>query len=152
MSIVRIIGNILWLVLAGWWLALAYLAAAIVMFILIITIPFAVQALKLAGFVIWPYGRTVIDDRGAEDRQGLSIFANILWILLVGLELALAHVVAGILLCVTIIGIPFGIASFKMVPLAFWPFGRTVVSLQEAERRNQTALITVVGVSGGQRS
>lgn len=143
MSVVRIIGNILWLVLAGWWLALGYLAAAIVMFILIITIPFGVQAVKLAGFVIWPYGRTVVDDPGAMDRQGLSLVANILWILFAGWELALAHIGAGILLCVTIIGIPFGIASFKMVPLALWPFGRTVVSLEEAERRHQTALITV---------
>jgi uncharacterized membrane protein YccF (DUF307 family) len=143
MSVIRAIGNILWLVLAGWWLALAYAIAALVMFILIITIPFGIQALKLAGFVIWPFGRTVVDDPDADDRQGASVVGNVLWVLLAGWELALAHIVAGAMLCLTIIGIPFGVASFKMVPLAFVPFGRTVVSTEEADRLDQQALVTI---------
>lgn len=142
MPLLRAIGNILWLVLAGWWLALAYLLAAIVMFIFIITIPFAVQSAKLAGFVLWPFGRTVIEDPSAADRRGVSAVANIIWILLSGWELAIAHLVAGVVLCLTIIGIPFGVASFKMIPLAIWPFGSTVVTVDEAERLQQEALVT----------
>jgi len=134
MLVVRAIGNVLWLVLAGWWLALGYAIAGMVMFVLIITIPLGVQAFKLAGFALWPFGRTVIDDPDAAGRQGLSVFANVIWVLLAGWWLALAHVIAGVALCLTVIGIPFGFASFKMVPLAFWPFGQTVVSLEEAER------------------
>jgi uncharacterized membrane protein YccF (DUF307 family) len=143
MSVLQTIGNVIWLILAGWWLALGYALAGLVMFVLIITIPFGIQAFKMAGFVIWPYGRTVVDDPDADDRRGLSAVGNVLWILLAGWELALAHIVAGLVMFITIIGIPFGVASFKMVPLALLPFGRTVVTLEQAEQNNQTALVTV---------
>ncbi len=143
MFVLRLLGNVLWFIIAGWWLAIVYAIAALVMFILIVTIPFGVQALKLAGFVLWPYGRIVVDDPDARGRQGVSAVANVLWILLAGWALAVAHVIARLALFVTIIGIPFGIASFKMVPLALWPFGRTVVSIEEAERLNQPVLVSL---------
>ena len=127
----RTIGNILWFLLAGWWLALGYAVAGVVAFILIITIPFGIASFRIAGYVVWPFGRTVV---GRRDAGVWSLIGNIVWILVVGWELALAHLVAGALLCVTIIGIPFGIACWKMVPLALLPLGSRVVPIGSADR------------------
>ena len=118
-------GNILWLVLAGWWLALLYLIAGVIACLLIITIPFGLQAFKLANFALWPFGRVAVPSRDAD--AGTSLVGNIIWIILPGGELAIAHVVAGVVLCLTLIGIPLGLASFKMVPLALLPFGKEIV-------------------------
>ena len=119
------IGNVLWLVLFGWWMALAYAMAGVVMFLLIITIPLGVQAFKLAGFVLWPFGRVVVDAPGSSPV--VSTIANVIWILLAGWWLALAHLLAALVFFITIIGIPFGWANLKMAALALIPFGRTVV-------------------------
>ncbi|HEX6418372.1 MAG TPA: YccF domain-containing protein [Acidimicrobiales bacterium] len=121
----RTIGNILWLVLAGLWLAIGYAVAGLVMFLLVVTIPFGIQAFKLASFSLWPFGRTVVDRPGAA--PALGCVGNIVWLVLAGIELALAHIVTGLLLCLTIIGIPLGIANFKLVPLALLPFGKEIV-------------------------
>ena len=121
----RTLGNILWLVLAGLWLAIAYVLAGIVMCLLIVTIPFGIQAFKLASYTLWPFGRIVVERHDAA--PGLGCLGNVLWIVLVGWALAVAHVVAGVLLCLTIIGIPLGIACFKLVPLALVPFGKEIV-------------------------
>jgi uncharacterized membrane protein YccF (DUF307 family) len=126
---VRTIGNILWLVLAGFWLALGYVIAGVIMCVLIITIPFGIQAFKLASYALWPFGRTVIERPGAD--PALGCVGNVLWLILGGLELAFGHVIAGVLLCLTIIGIPLGIASFKMVPLALLPFGKEIVPVDQ---------------------
>lgn len=121
----RILGNLLWLVLAGWWVALAYVVAGVINLLTIIGIPFGLQAFKLAGYALWPFGRVVVTtERG---YGALAIIGNVIWVILTGWELALAHVIAGLLLCLTIIGIPLGIASFKMVWLALVPFGKQVV-------------------------
>jgi uncharacterized membrane protein YccF (DUF307 family) len=127
---VRTLGNVLWLLLAGIWLAIGYAVAGIVSFILIITIPFGIASFRLAGYVLWPFGRTVVWRR---DAGVWSILGNIIWLLLVGWELALAHLVAGLLLFITIIGIPFGVACWKMIPLALLPLGREVVPLDAVE-------------------
>jgi uncharacterized membrane protein YccF (DUF307 family) len=128
---VRTLGNILWFLLAGLWLAIGYAVAGVVAFILIITIPFGIASFRLAGYVIWPFGRTVVWQREA----GLwSVIGNVFWIVVVGWELAIAHLVAGLLLCVTIIGIPLGVACWKMVPLALLPLGREVVPIGETGR------------------
>ncbi|MGD9527240.1 YccF domain-containing protein [Pseudonocardia sp.] len=121
----RTLGNILWLVLAGWWLALGYIIAGIVACILIVTIPFGIAAFRLAGYTLWPFGRHVVVARGAGI---FSLIGNIIWIVLFGWELAIAHVVAGLILCLTIIGIPLGIAAMKLVPLALVPLGTRVVA------------------------
>ena len=123
----RTIGNVLWLVLAGWWLALGYVVAGILAFILIVTIPFGIASFRLAGFVLWPFGRTVVWRRQAGVW---SLIGNIVWLVVFGWELALAHLVAGLLLCLTVIGIPFGVACWKMVPLALFPLGREVVPVR----------------------
>ena len=116
--------------LAGLWLAIAYLFAALVMFILIITIPFALQAVKLAVFALWPFGRTVVQ---RPDAGAPSLIGNILWLILAGWWLAIGHLVTGILLCITIIGIPLGLANFKLIPISLWPFGREIVPIEEAD-------------------
>ncbi len=127
----RTVGNILWFVLAGFWLALGYVVAGIVSFLLIITIPFGIASFRLAGYVIWPFGRTVV----WKPQAGVwSVIGNVVWVILFGWELALGHLVAGALLCLTIIGIPFGIASWKMVPLALLPLGRSVVPIDSVGR------------------
>ena len=121
----KTIGNILWFVLAGIWLAIGYTVAGLLMCITIIGIPFGIQAFKLAGFVLWPFGRTVVAK--SEALTVLDIVFNLLWLFFVGWELFLLSIAAGILLCITIIGIPFGVQAFKLSVLALWPFGRTVV-------------------------
>ena len=122
----RTIGNILWFVLAGLWLAIGYVVAGVLACILIITIPFGIASFRLAGFVIWPFGRTAVWRREAGV---MSVIGNIIWVILFGWEMALAHLVAGLLLFITIIGIPFGIASWKMIPLSLFPLGREVVPI-----------------------
>jgi uncharacterized membrane protein YccF (DUF307 family) len=122
---VKTVGNILWLILAGIWLAIGYTVAGLVMCITIIGIPFGIQAFKLAGFVLWPFGRKVVPK--SEALRVLDIVFNVLWLLLFGWGLFLASIGAGLLLCITIIGIPFGIQAFKLSLLAMWPFGSTVV-------------------------
>lgn len=134
------LGNVLWLVLAGWWLALAYVVAGIVNCVLIITIPAGIQSFKLAGFALWPFGRAVVDIPGRN--QGISLLLNVIWIVTGGVWLAVAHVVAGLVLMVTIVGIPFGIASMKMAGLALAPFGKEVV---DADRLQPQQAAMVVG-------
>lgn len=123
----RFILNVLWFVFgSGFLLAVGYGVAALICFALIITIPFGVAALRLAVYSLWPFGRTIVSRPSAGIASGA---ANLLWAVLAGWWLALAHITAGIALCCTIIGIPFGIANFKLVPAAFWPLGREIVDL-----------------------
>ncbi len=127
----RFILNVLWFIFgSGFLLALGYGIAAIICFALIVTIPFGVAALRLASYSLWPFGRTLVSKPGAGVPSGL---ANIVWVVVAGWWLALAHIVAGVAQCVTIIGIPFGIANFKLVPAAFWPLGREVVKIDRRE-------------------
>jgi uncharacterized membrane protein YccF (DUF307 family) len=126
----RLLGNILWFVLAGFWLALGYVFTGLVLCVFIITIPFGVQAFKLAGFVLWPFGKAIVAGDGADGP--LRILANLLWLVFGGFGLVVSHLVLGLVLCITIIGIPFGLANFRMAVLALWPFGRRVVSAELA--------------------
>ena len=125
----RTIGNIIWFVLSGLWLAIAYTLAALVMFILIITIPFGVASLRIAAFCLWPFGRVIIrrSDAGAGSAIG-----NVIWVILAGWWLALGHLITGILLCITIIGIPLGLANFKLIPVSLLPLGREIVPVDQA--------------------
>jgi uncharacterized membrane protein YccF (DUF307 family) len=122
---VKTIGNILWLILFGVWQALGYAAAGLICFITIIGIPFGIQAFKLAGFALWPFGRTVVStDDGSVVLQ--TIF-NIIWLIVVGWAMFIAALGSALLLCLTIIGIPFAVQAVKIGALGLWPFGRTVV-------------------------
>ena len=126
----RLILNVIWLVLAGLWLAIGYAFAALICFICIITIPFGIAALRIAVYALWPFGSTVVKRADAGVATGI---ANVIWVLLCGWWLALAHLVTGVALCLTIIGIPLGLANVKLVPVAFLPLGREIVSVEEAE-------------------
>jgi uncharacterized membrane protein YccF (DUF307 family) len=121
---VRTILNVLWLVLSGFWLAVSYALAGIIMCVLIITIPFGIASFRLAAFVLWPFGRTVVR---RPDAGAASTIGNVLWFLLFGLWIAIAHVVLGVLLCVTIIGIPLGLGNFKLAAVAIAPLGKDIV-------------------------
>lgn len=129
----RTIGNILWLVLAGFWLAVGYAVAGIVLFLTIIGIPFGIQSFKLAGYSLWPFGRVVVTDPDAS--AALGCLGNVLWLVLTGWWLAIGHLVTGIALCLTIIGIPLGVANIKLALLALVPFGKTVVPIEEVAGR-----------------
>jgi uncharacterized membrane protein YccF (DUF307 family) len=125
----RLLGNILWFILAGLPLFLGYFVAGALMCATIVGIPFGVQAFKLALFTAWPFGRVVVALPG--DSGCISVVFNILWLIFAGIWLALWHLFAGLLLCLTIIGIPFGLASFRMAALALTPFGKTVMTVEE---------------------
>ena len=124
----RTLLNIIWFVLSGLWLALGYALAGVIMCILIITIPFGVQAFKLAKFSLWPFGRTVV--KKADAGAG-SVIGNIIWIVLAGWWLAIMHLATAFALAITIIGIPLAIANVKLVPMALWPFGREIVETDD---------------------
>jgi uncharacterized membrane protein YccF (DUF307 family) len=124
MTVIRLILNLIWLILCGWWMAILYALAGIICFILIITIPFGIAAFRIAGYVLWPFGRSIVVRREAGIA---SLIGNIIWIILIGWELAIGHLVSGIALCVTIIGIPLGLANFKMIPISLLPLGVQIV-------------------------
>jgi uncharacterized membrane protein YccF (DUF307 family) len=137
---VRLVLNVIWFVLAGLWMALAYALAALVCFILIITIPFGVAALRIGVFALWPFGRTVV--RRADAGAGSTI-GNIIWFVLCGWWLALAHLITGVALCLTIIGIPLGLANFKLIPVSLTPFGRDIVPVEQAQAAGYESRVTV---------
>jgi len=137
---VRVLLNVIWLVFGGLWLALGYAVVGIVMCILIITIPFGIASFRIALFCIWPFGRTLIrrDDAGAA-----SVIGNVIWFILAGWWLAIGHLVTGVLMCLTIIGIPLGLANFKLIPVSLTPFGREIVDIDEAGRLGLSTDIAV---------
>lgn len=116
--------NIIWFVLAGIWLWIAYAVAALVMCILIVTIPFGIASFRIANFAAWPFGRTYIDKPTAG---AASMIGNVIWFVFAGLWIALAHIGTAIALAVTIIGIPLAWANLKMIPLALFPLGKEIV-------------------------
>jgi len=126
---VRVILNILWLVLCGFWMALGYVAAGVVCCILIITIPFGIASFRIANYALWPFGRTIVRKAGAG---AASAIGNVIWIIFAGVWLAIGHLVTGLALCITIIGIPLGIASFKMIPISLTPLGHQIVDSRTA--------------------
>ncbi|HZE05059.1 MAG TPA: YccF domain-containing protein [Solirubrobacteraceae bacterium] len=123
----RIVLNAIWLVFAGVWLALLWALVGIALCVSIIGIAFGMQAFKIAGFVLWPFGRTLVKRQGAEVREASAV-GNVIWVVLAGWWLALLHLVVGICLIVSIVGIPLGLGVFKMVPITFAPFGREIVA------------------------
>ncbi|MHC0431575.1 YccF domain-containing protein [Streptomyces sp. O3] len=124
MKLINLILNLLWLIFCGIWMAIAYTVAALICFVLIITIPFGVAALRNAAFVLWPFGRTTVEKPGAGAG---SLIGNVIWIIVAGWWLAIGHVLTSIPLFLSIIGIPFGWANLKLVPMALLPLGREIV-------------------------
>jgi uncharacterized membrane protein YccF (DUF307 family) len=122
----NLLGNILWLLLGGFVTALEYLICSLLLMFTIVGIPFGLQTLKFASLALWPFGRTVVTN--SSPTGCLFTFMNILWILLGGIWISLTHLLFGILLFITIIGIPFGRQHFKLATLALTPFGKDIVS------------------------
>ena len=120
----RTLLNLIWLVLAGFWLAVGYAIAGIVCCVLIVTIPFGIAAFRIAGFTLWPFGRTMVDKPSAGAG---AVLGNIIWVIFAGWWLALGHLTTGIALCLTIVGIPLGLANFKLIPISLLPLGKEIV-------------------------
>ena len=120
----RLVLNVLWLVLSGFWMFLAYLLVGVLWCITIIGIPFGIASFRIGAFALWPFGRTVVAKPGAGVGSGIG---NVLWFVLSGIWLAIGHVVTWVLLCLTIIGIPLGLANFKLVPVSLFPLGKDIV-------------------------
>ena len=117
--------NVIWLVVSGFWLAVGYALAGLVMCLLIITFPFGIAAFRLASFVLWPFGRTLIRQ---PEAGAASTIGNVIWFVLAGVWIAIGHLVLGVGLCLTIIGIPFGWANIKLAAVAIAPLGKDIVS------------------------
>jgi uncharacterized membrane protein YccF (DUF307 family) len=122
----RLILNVIWLILAGFWMAVGYAVAGLICCILIITIPWGIASFRIANYALWPFGREVVEKPGAGTG---SLLGNVIWIIVAGIWLAIGHIVTGIALCVTIIGIPLGLANFKLVKVSLVPLGKEIVDV-----------------------
>jgi uncharacterized membrane protein YccF (DUF307 family) len=134
----RLALNIIWFVLAGLWMAIGYAIAALICFIFIITIPFGIASLRIGIFALWPFGKTVIKRADAGIASGIG---NVIWFIFCGWWLALLHIIGGVLLCLTIIGIPLGLANFKLIPVSLLPMGREIVSIEQARAMGVAPLV-----------
>ena len=124
----RFVLNVLWLVLSGLWMSIGYVIAGVILCITIIGIPFGIASFRIANYALWPFGRSII----RTETAGVgSAIGNVLWFILAGLWLAIGHALSGVALCLTIIGIPLGIANFKMIPVALLPLGRQIVRIDD---------------------
>ena len=119
--------NLLWLLLGGIFTAVEYLISSFLMMITIIGIPFGMQTLKLAGLALWPFGKEVRN--GSRSSGCLYILMNVIWIFVGGIWICLSHLLFGAMLCITIIGIPFGLQHFKLAALALSPFGKDIITV-----------------------
>ena len=120
----RMILNIIWLVLSGFWMAIGYAVAGVICCVLIITIPWGIAAFRMANYALWPFGRTIVSKPSAGT---MSFLGNIIWFVFAGWWLAIGHIVTGVVMCLTVIGIPLGLASFKLVPVSLAPLGKDIV-------------------------
>lgn len=120
------LGNLLWIIFGGFIIAIEYIISSLILMVTIVGIPFGLQTLKLADLALWPFGR---DTRSNNFSTGcLGSIMNLIWIVVGGFWIFLTHLALGIVLCITIIGIPFGKQHFKLAALALTPFGREVYS------------------------
>lgn len=120
----RTLLNIIWFIFGGFWLALTYVLLGVLMCILIITIPWGIASFRIASYVIWPFGRTVV----SKPNKGVgSTIGNIIWIILAGIPIVIAHLTTALAQAITIIGIPLAIANLKIIPISFAPLGKDIV-------------------------
>ncbi len=139
----RFAGNLLWFVFGGGCVAgILWFLLGLLLALTVVGLPFAVAAFRIARFAAWPFGRELVDARlvGGGRVIGTGL-ANVLWIVLAGLWLAVSHALAGLAYCLTLIGIPFGLAHFKLASVSFAPLGKVVVStdLAQAARARHAA-------------
>ena len=120
----RLILNIIWLVFGGLWLALGYLVAAVICFLLVVTIPFGFASLRIASYALWPFGRTIVEKPTAASG---ALIGNVIWVLLFGIWLAIGHLVSAVAMAITVIGIPLALANLKLIPVSLLPLGKEIV-------------------------
>jgi uncharacterized membrane protein YccF (DUF307 family) len=120
----RLLLNIIWLVFSGFWLFLGYILAGIIACIFIVTIPFGLASFRIAGYVLWPFGRDVVDSGRSGVASGVG---NVIWFLVAGWWLAIGHILTSVPLALTIIGLPMAWANIKLIPVTCFPFGKEVV-------------------------
>jgi uncharacterized membrane protein YccF (DUF307 family) len=128
MDQVKTLLNVIWLVLCGFWMALGYAVAGLICCLLIVTIPFGLASFRMANFALWPFGRTLVERRGAGAP---SLIGNLVWFVVAGWWLALGHLITAVALAITIIGIPLAWANLKLVPVSLLPLGKEVVPIDE---------------------
>jgi len=121
----NLIGNLIWLIFGGFFAALGYFMGGLVLCVTIIGMPWGLQCFKMAGLVLWPFGKKVISD--SSQTGCLSIFFNLIWIVCGGLYTAFVHLIMGFILCITVIGIPWGKQHFKLLEISLMPFGKRVI-------------------------
>jgi uncharacterized membrane protein YccF (DUF307 family) len=119
----RLLLNVLWLLFFGWAIALGYAIAGLICFVLIVTIPFGIASFRIANYTLWPFGRQLVRK---ESAGAGSAIGNVIWIVFAGWWLALGHIFTALAQFVTIIGIPFGIANIKLVPVSLTPLGHEI--------------------------
>ena len=119
------IGNIIWLIFGGFFAALGYFFGGIILCITIVGLPWGLQCFKIAGFVLSPFGKRVVSDTGSTGC--FSLLFNIIWIVCGGFYTAIMHIIMGVLLSITVIGIPWGRQHFKLIELSLMPFGKRIV-------------------------
>src|SRR5690606_7320286 len=129
MALLRFVLNVIWLVVAGFWLAVGYAVAGLICCVLIVTIPFGVASFRMANYALWPFGRTITKRPGAGPP---STVGNIIWLIVAGWRPPLGHIATAIGLAVTLIGIPMAWASLKMIPVALARFGNEIVASERA--------------------
>ncbi len=117
--------NIIWLIFGGLWLAFGYFMAGVVCCVLIVTIPWGIASFRIAGYALWPFGRTVVDKPGGVGA--LATAGNIIWLVVAGIWIAIGHLTTAIAMALTIVGIPLAIANLKMIPLSLMPLGKQIV-------------------------
>jgi len=135
--------NVLWIVFGGLWMAAGWLLAAVIMMLTIVGIPWARAAVNIAFYTLLPFGHTVVDREEYTGRATIGtgpvgVIGNLIWLVLAGWWLALAHLITAFGLAITIIGLPFAWAHLKLAGLSLWPIGKEIVSLDEADRNQRS--------------
>ena len=144
MSLLGLVLNVLWVLTGGVWMAAAWLVAAVLMALTIVGLPWARAALNIASYTLLPFGRVALprDEVAGREDLGtgpLGVIGNLIWLVLAGWWLALGHLISGVAMCLTIIGIPLGLANFKLIPVSLTPFGRDIVDIDQARRMGLSA-------------
>jgi uncharacterized membrane protein YccF (DUF307 family) len=137
-----VIGNIIWILLGGIWMSLGWVIAGVIMYLTVIGIPWGRSCFVIAGFALFPFGHEAVSRKEVTGRDDLGtgsagMAGNIVWLLLAGWWLALGHLATGLIVCLTVIGIPFGIQHFKLAGISLMPVGKTIVPKQIAAQVRQ---------------
>jgi uncharacterized membrane protein YccF (DUF307 family) len=132
----RLILNIIWLVFGGLWMAVGYVVAALISFLLIITIPFGFASLRIASYALWPFGRTIVDKPTAGTG---ALIGNVIWVVLFGVWLAIGHLVSALAMAITIVGIPLALANLKLIPVSLMPLGKQIVPVSSPSQYSAAA-------------